>query len=217
MTDGRSGLGEEFIKISFAISNIDQQGLRTLRGQLLTGTEALEPFDTLLLFDRSLMTLLGRAHLRAGLTPVMDQTQSLAGGSDGQGGVGEQADGAMPTGADRTESLGGAMGGIIQTGGVLQRQNDAVRAQPFHGGVLMALQDLLRFYGLIFKKPISCFGRGPPTARLRNGGRRLASKSRSDSSQSFGEPLIGHLAAAEFVYRPLIRSAWSRTSRRNKL
>ena len=105
------------------------------------------------------MTLLGRATLRAGLTPVMDQTQSLAGGSDGQGGVGEQADGAMPTGADRSESLGGAMGGIIQTGGVLQRQNDAVRAQPFQGGVLMALQDLLRFYGLIFKKPISGFPR----------------------------------------------------------
>jgi hypothetical protein len=65
MTDGRSGLGEEFIKISFAISNIDQQGLRTLRGQLLTGIEALEPFDTLLLFDRFLMTLLGRANRRA--------------------------------------------------------------------------------------------------------------------------------------------------------
>src|SRR5207245_5443861 len=54
-------------------------------------------------------------------------------------------------------SLGGAMGGIIEAGGVLQRQNDAVRAQPFQGGVLMALQDLLRFYGLIFKKPISGF------------------------------------------------------------
>jgi hypothetical protein len=132
----------------------------------------------------------------------VQQAQGLAVPSNHQRGVQEQADEFAATRANRTQSSGLGMGGVVERGGVLQSQNERVLPHSRQRGPVMGRSNRVGFDGGIFQEPISPFAARTRPAGLRDGSCGLLGESGGDHKQACKQALIGQLRASEFVERP---------------